>query len=121
MTFSAPLLSSFVSNEHLFQATAITLPAWLLLIVAPRWRVSHATAYFTMGLLSLIYVLLLVNPIQTQGVAFFEQFLNFNDVVKMFKTPEGVVVGWYVRRGGKSFSLLFEYSNSTIIENVRTA
>ncbi len=97
MSISVPLLSneSFVSNERLFQFTLITLPAWLLLIVAPRWNATRTVALTAMFLLSLIYVLLLVNPIHDLGfVPFIEQFFNFTDVVNLFKSPENVVVGW---------------------------
>jgi Domain of unknown function (DUF4281) len=94
MTISLPILS-YVSNEKLFQATAFTLPAWFLLLVAPRWRGTKVTAFLAMALLSLLYVLMLVEPIHTKGfLPFIEQFLSFNDVIKLFQSPDGVAVGW---------------------------
>jgi len=94
MNLSLPIFS-FVTNERLFQATGITLPAWFLIIVAPRWKFSSVTASLTMALLSLIYVLMLIPPIHTLGfVPFVEQFFNFNEVVKLFQSSDGVVVGW---------------------------
>ncbi|KAL4519690.1 hypothetical protein Ndes2526B_g01735 [Nannochloris sp. 'desiccata'] len=48
-----------------------------------------------MASLSLIYVLMLIPPIHALGfVRFVEQFLDFNEVVKLFQSPDGVVVGW---------------------------
>ena len=112
MTISLPFLS-YLSNESLFQATAITLPAWLLLIVAPRWRGTRFIAFLAMAILSLIYVLLLVNPILNMGfIPFLEQFLNYGDVVRAFKSPDGVVIGWYVDSGKILFKgNLYRYLN----------
>jgi len=94
MNLSLPILS-YVTNERLFQAASITLPAWFLIIVAPRWRFSQVVAFLTLALLSLIYTLMLIPPIHTLGfVPFVEQFLNFNDVIELFKSPGGVVLGW---------------------------
>ena len=89
------LLSEIAKPQNVFKATTVVLPAWILLVLAPRWRTSRNVVYLSMAVLSFIYVLLLIQPIQSQGILHIvEQFFSFSGVVGMFKSVDGVLIGW---------------------------
>ena len=97
MPIALPFLEN-VSDEHLFQSAALVVPAWVLLVIAPRWRGTRMLASLSMTLLSIIYVFLLVQPIRRQGfVPFVEQFLTYDGVQKLFKSKNSILLSWFVK------------------------
>ena len=47
-----------LSDEQLWSANYVVLPAWLLLVLFPRQRFTHQVATATAGLMALLYVLI---------------------------------------------------------------
>lgn len=74
-------------------ANTLVLPQWLLMIVAPRWRVTQwlMTTLLIPGLLALLYVYYL----STWGSTLdFRSFSTLAGVMALFKQPQAVLAGW---------------------------
>ena len=70
---------------------AVALPCWLLLLVAPRWRVSQLLATFATPLLiAALYILLLV----THKVPSGSGFGSLSQVSALFQSPFALLAGW---------------------------
>lgn len=68
----------------------LVLPAWLLLLVAPRWKRTSTIVFLTVGLLACAYVFLLAAHWgETQG-----GFGTLDDVAKLFANPFVLCAGW---------------------------
>ena len=69
----------------------VALPCWLLLLVAPRWRVSQLLATFVAPLLiASAYVLLLVSHKVPPGSG----FGSLLQVSNLFQSPFALLAGW---------------------------
>jgi hypothetical protein len=70
---------------------AVVLPCWLLLLVAPRWRVTQALATFVVPLMiSALYVALLVAHKAPPGAG----FNSLTQVGVLFSSPYALLAGW---------------------------
>ena len=70
---------------------AVALPCWLLLLVAPRWRVSQLLATFVAQLLiGAAYILLLVSHKTPPGSG----FGSLSQVSILFQSPFALLAGW---------------------------
>ena len=70
---------------------AIALPCWLLLFVAPRWRVSQLMATFVTSLLiAALYLLLMVSHKFPPGSG----FGSLSQVSVLFRSPFALLAGW---------------------------
>ncbi len=70
---------------------AVALPCWLLLLVAPRWRVSQLMATFVAPLLiAAVYLLLLVSHKFPPGSG----FGSLSQVSVLFQSPFALLAGW---------------------------
>lgn len=70
---------------------AVALPCWLLLLVAPRWRVSQLLATFVAPLLiAALYLLLLVSHKVPTGSG----FGSLSQVSVLFQSPFALLAGW---------------------------
>jgi hypothetical protein len=70
---------------------AVVLPCWLLLLVAPRWRVTQALATFVVPLMiSALYVALLVSHKSLPGAG----FNSLAEVGVLFSSPYALLAGW---------------------------
>ena len=70
---------------------AVALPCWLLLLVAPRWRVSQLLATFVAPLLiAAVYILLLVSHKVPPGSG----FGSLSRVSILFRSPFALLAGW---------------------------
>jgi hypothetical protein len=68
----------------------LVLPAWLLLLVAPRWKHTSTAILITVGLLSGAYLYLLLGHWgEAQG-----GFGTLDDVAKLFANPFVLCAGW---------------------------
>ena len=69
----------------------VALPCWLLLLVAPRWRVSQLLATFVVPLLvAALYILLLVSHKIPPGSG----FSSLSQVSVLFSSPFALLAGW---------------------------
>ena len=72
-------------------SAAIALPCWLLLLVAPRWRVSQLLATFVAPLLiAALYILLLASHKIPPGSG----FNSLSQVSALFRSPFALLAGW---------------------------
>lgn len=98
MPLDPSLLSNLpkISNEALFQAVNVVLPAWLLLIVAPHWRSGgQRLAFYAIAFLSLLYTLLLMNIIVKQGVKdLIDHFFTYGGVRQLLCHPDAALLTW---------------------------
>ncbi len=70
---------------------AVVMPCWLLLMVAPRWRVTQVLATFVAPLLiSALYVSLLVSHKPPPGAG----FNSLTQVSVLFSSPYALLAGW---------------------------
>ena len=70
---------------------AVALPCWLLLLVAPRWRVSQLLATFVAPLLiAAVYILLLFSHRAPPGSG----FGSLSQVSILFRSPFALLAGW---------------------------
>ncbi len=74
-------------------ANTLVLPQWLLMIVAPRWRVTQwlMTSLLIPGLLALLYIYYLFT---TGSELDFRSFSTLGGVVALFKQQQAVLAGW---------------------------
>lgn len=74
---------------------AAVLPAWLALVLAPRWRFTQALAAgVTVPLLAAAYVVLLAAVLLAGEGSGEVDFTAIEGVQAIFAEPAGVVVGW---------------------------
>ncbi len=70
---------------------AVALPCWLLLLVAPRWRVSQLLATFVAPLLiAAVYLSLLFSRKAPPGSG----FGSLSQVSILFQSPFALLAGW---------------------------
>ncbi len=70
---------------------AVVLPCWLLLLVAPRWRVTQLLATFVAPLIIAgVYVALLVSHKPLPGAG----FNSLAQVSVLFRSPYALLAGW---------------------------
>ena len=78
-------------NELFSLGGAVALPCWLLLLVAPRWRMSQLLATFAAPLLIAgLYILLLVSHKFPPGSG----FGSLSQVSVLFQSPFALLAGW---------------------------
>lgn len=71
------------------------LPAWALLLLAPRWRWTQAIAHsVTVPLLAGVYVVLIAFALATDSGAQGADFTTLEGVAAISSHPLGVVAGW---------------------------
>ncbi len=76
-------------------ATALSLPAWLLLIAAPRWHYTEPLVrYGSAGALCVLYAWLLFGARSLDTEKPRGSFFSFGGVVSLFKTPRLLLAGW---------------------------
>lgn len=84
-----------LSSEHIFQSSVLVIPAWLLLIVAPRWGPTRRLASIVLAILCLIYGALLVRPIASAGfLPLVQQMLSWNGVLRFFRSSDNLLLAW---------------------------
>jgi hypothetical protein len=72
-------------------SSAVVLPCWLLLLVAPRWHVTQVLATFVVPLMiSALYVTLLVSHRSPHGAG----FNSLAQVGVLFSSPYALLAGW---------------------------
>jgi hypothetical protein len=80
------------SNEHIFSALNGVLPAWILLAVAPRWRLTAPIVTTTALVYAALYVALLARALsEDEGPV---DFFTYKGVVEMFKRESSVLPSW---------------------------
>lgn len=82
-----------MSNDQLFQlSNLIVLPAWLLLILVPRWKwTGRIVISVVVTILSLLYVFLVFRAIQPGDLA---SFGSLDGVTGLFSEKGAVLAGW---------------------------
>jgi predicted ferric reductase len=80
-----------MSPESLFSlASALVLPGWVLLVVAPRWRRTQRIALALLLLLALVYLFLIATRMPgAQG-----GFGSLDQVRRLFESPHLLLAGW---------------------------
>jgi len=80
-----------MSPDSLFSlCSSVVLPAWILLVVAPRWRWTHRVAVAVPLLLAATYlVLVAVNFRPGEG-----GFGSLDEVAKLFANRNVLLAGW---------------------------
>jgi hypothetical protein len=82
-----------MTPELLFQlVSTLVLPAWLLLLFAPRWRWTARIAVG--GVVLLLSVTYAVGAWGSFGESDLASFGSLEGVMTLFTQPEAVVVGW---------------------------
>jgi hypothetical protein len=82
-----------MSYDQLFQlANTIVLPAWLLLIIAPKWQwTSRIVVSIIVTMLAILYVYLVFGSISFGD---FESFGSLEGIMNLFGDPGAVLAGW---------------------------
>jgi hypothetical protein len=65
------------------------LPAWVLLIAAPRWKWTQALTVLLPVLLGLVYIALVAGNFGS-----FRGFAHLADVYRLFENPYCLLIGW---------------------------
>ena len=55
-----PIVGLDLSDQQIFDGLSLVLPAWILLVIAPRWRVTHWIVNFTTFCFAALYTGLFV-------------------------------------------------------------
>mmetsp|Transcript_3430 Transcript_3430/g.9873 ORF Transcript_3430/g.9873 Transcript_3430/m.9873 type:complete len:239 (-) Transcript_3430:23-739(-) len=82
------------TDYQLFPLLNLALPAWILLAVLPRSKLSRAVARYTALAFSVLYVLLLVPLLGASGGGSVADMGSLDGLIKLFKDPATVMVGW---------------------------
>lgn len=67
MPIAMPLLVS-IPDEKLYPLVGAVVPAWILLMLAPRWRWTKRTALLSLLIVSALQLALVSTPIRKMGV-----------------------------------------------------
>ena len=81
-----------LSDAELFNSVNLALPAWTLLIVAPRWRGTQFVVKATVLAFAALYVATIVPQLASGGLQFTDLF-SFEGCVKAFATKTLVLPG----------------------------
>jgi len=80
-----------MSPESLFSVcSTLVLPAWILLVVAPRWRWTHHAAVVVPLLLAVTYLVLIAANFRPGPGG----FGSLDQVAKLFANPNLLLAGW---------------------------
>ncbi|GAX83532.1 hypothetical protein CEUSTIGMA_g10957.t1 [Chlamydomonas eustigma] len=89
-----PLFSQF-SDEQLFQLVNVVLPAWVLLIISPKWKTTQAVVTLAASLMCLLYALLLANTLlsPTSDIQIQDMF-SYDGVARLLSAKSTVLPAW---------------------------
>jgi hypothetical protein len=82
--------------ETLFEVAGFALPAWIVLIFLPTWRVTQwlaKSALFPV-LISIIYLVGIVAIISQSGAGFMRDFGTSEGVVRLLAQPDAAIIAW---------------------------
>lgn len=85
-----------MSADQLFQiANMSVLPAWLLLVILPRWRFTQLVAFgVIIPVLGLLYLSLMVGVTTAGGSFEAPDFSTLDSVMALLSNEYGFVAGW---------------------------
>lgn len=90
-----PIVGLDLKDAQIFQGVNLVLPAWLLLILLPRWKFSHSFATFTAVGFSILYTLLFGTLLaQPVGDFSFDKLFTYEGVKDALSSPEVVLPAW---------------------------
>ena len=90
-----PIAGLDLTDAQIFQGLNLVLPAWLLLILLPRWKFTHSFAIFTAVGFSILYTLLFITMLlQPVGDFSFDKFFTYEGVKEALSSPEVVLPAW---------------------------
>lgn len=73
-----PIVGLNFSDQQIFDGLNLVLPAWILLVVAPRWRVTHWIVNLTTFAFCLLYTGLFVTLLLQSETSFdFREFFTY--------------------------------------------
>ncbi|KAG5177389.1 hypothetical protein JKP88DRAFT_183439 [Tribonema minus] len=82
------------SDEQLFGACQLVMPAWALLILAPRFKASQAVAGVTIGFYAIFYTLLMAHATTSGGGMKLEDFNSLAGVRGLLVHPDITLAAW---------------------------
>jgi hypothetical protein len=98
MPIALPILENIRNLDSTifpFVANVAPFPAWLLLILAPRWRTSRRVAFFTLASLGVLYGLLLVSPMRRHGfVPAMKKMTTYDGVRELLAERDTALLSW---------------------------
>lgn len=79
-----------------FIINAAVLPAWALLIFAPRWSVTHKVVHSVLYpvLFGIFYLILMIYMASANPEGSGGSFTSIEGVQSLFSHPLGLVIGW---------------------------
>ncbi|KAI3430273.1 hypothetical protein D9Q98_004869 [Chlorella vulgaris] len=80
-------------DEQLFTSLNCCLPAWLLLMLAPRWRFTMPLVCITASIYAALYVALIAHTIMEGGSEKIDMF-SFDGVARLLSTRSAVLPAW---------------------------
>ncbi|MEM9840262.1 MAG: ABA4-like family protein [Pseudomonadota bacterium] len=87
MSLSPEALFSFINMS--------VLPAWLLLVLLPRWRYTQTLTFGCLiPILSIVYATLLIRAVTSGGGFEMPDFSSLEGVTSLLSNPYGLVAGW---------------------------
>ena len=90
--YNRAMLDSLLQPAAIFRiCSTLILPAWLLLIVAPRWKGTHR---FATGVLPLVLALAYVGMLASAKTPAGAGFKDLPSVMLLFTSPAAVTAGW---------------------------
>ncbi|KAK9845995.1 hypothetical protein WJX81_007984 [Elliptochloris bilobata] len=81
------------TDAELFNGVNLVLPAWGLLLVAPRWRYTQHFVTATALAFAAFYIATIIPQLTSGGLDFGELF-SYDGVVKAFSTKSVVLSAW---------------------------
>ncbi|MEW5297597.1 MAG: hypothetical protein WDW38_006771 [Sanguina aurantia] len=83
------------TDEDLFSYVNLVLPAWILLILLPRWKVTPLVVNATVGGFCIMYALLMATQLTGEAQTLsFQDMLSYEGVAKLFTTRAMVLPCW---------------------------
>ncbi|CAK0736520.1 hypothetical protein CVIRNUC_000759 [Coccomyxa viridis] len=90
-----PVIGLDLSDQQIFDGINAVLPAWILLVVAPRWRVTHWIVNLTAFGFCLLYTGLFATLLLQSETTFdFKEFFTYEGVQQSLATKEVVLPAW---------------------------
>lgn len=83
-----------ISDATLFPIVNAVMPAWLLLILLPRWKHTKTVVKATAVAFAILYVTLLIPLLGASGGGSYEKMMSLAGLTELFAQPSAVFVGW---------------------------
>jgi len=94
-TSTTPIMGVELTEQQLFDSVNLVLPAWILLVLLPRWRFTQGFASLTAVAFCLMYTAIaLTNLTKADNQFAFSDMFHLEGVKRVLASPEMALPAW---------------------------